>query len=56
MNKKELARVYSKMSKERINIKEALKEIDIFTKKTKELMRIYPKNTVKFKTSKKLVE
>ena len=89
MNKKELARVYSKMSKEGINIKEALKEIDIFTKtveeallikgyikfirrgtfmilkkkprtvsnpSTKELMRIYPKNTVKFKTSKKLVE
>ena len=85
MNKKELARVYSKMSKERINIKEALKEIDIFTKtveeallikgyikfirrgtfmvlkkkprtvsnpSTKELMRIYPRKTVKFKISK----
>ena len=32
MNKKELARVYSKMSKEGINIKEALKEIDKFKK------------------------
>ena len=75
------------MSKERINIKEVLKEIDIFTKtveeallikgyikfirrgtfmvlkkkprtmsnpSTKELMRIYPRKTVKFKISKKL--
>ncbi|MDY4005533.1 MAG: HU family DNA-binding protein [Fusobacterium varium] len=87
MNKKELAKVYIKMSKERINIKEVLKEIDIFTKtveeallikgyikfikrgtfmvlkkkprtvsnpSTKELMRIYPRKTVKFKISKKL--
>ena len=89
MNKKELAKVYSKISKEETNIKEALKEIDIFIKtvaeallikgyikfikrgtfmilkkkprtisnpSTKELMRIYPRNTVKFKVSKKLVE
>ncbi len=75
------------MSKERINIKEVLKEIDIFAKtveeallikgyikfirrgtfmvlkkkprtvsnpSTKELMRIYPRKTVKLKISKKL--
>ena len=46
MNKKELARVYSKMSKEGTNIKEALKEIDIFTKTVEEALLI--KGYIKF--------
>ena len=46
MNKKELAKVYSKMSKEGTNIKEALKEIDIFTKTVEEALLI--KGYIKF--------
>ncbi len=87
MNKKELAKIYSEISEEKISVVQALKEIDTFletvqealiinkkiklAKKgtfeilekkpriisnpaTRELMKIYPKKTVKFRVSKKI--
>lgn len=89
MNKKELAKIYSKISKNMINVKRAIEEIDVFLEtvqeallvdgkvkfikrgtfevlkkkariisnpSTRELMKIYPKKTIKFKISKELIK
>ena len=89
MNKKELAKAYSEMSKGEISVRKALKEIDTFLETvqealqksrslmfinigifevrerkprtisnpvTKELMKIYPRKTVKFRESKNMVK
>lgn len=86
MNKKELAKIYSEISEDKVSVVEALKEIDIFLKTvqealiinkkvkfvkrgtfevlekkprmisnpaTRELMKIYPPKTVRFRVSKK---
>ena len=89
MNKKELAKIYSKISKNMINVKRAIEEIDVFLEtvqeallvdgkvkfikrgtfevlkkkvriisnpSTREIMKIYPKKTIKFKISKELIK
>lgn len=87
MNKRELAKIYSRTGKEKMSLGKALEEIDIFLEtvqealvinrqikfvkkgtfeilekkprivsnpSTRELMKIYPKKTVKFRVSKNI--